>query len=477
MRNFRLLPLVLAVSSGSTQIYANDSDACVIGSAYQSEQVNRLTTIESADKIVLQTLMNEGGYGDYLTDDRFDVQPIIINPVLGTLMSDGQIMQPPYIRLELIKHYIERKHLTNNTFFSEGAHSAIKNQKSIEKFEYLAMNYWSKWFDDHKSSDASYQAKSTHPILEAEGLIKIKNCRDKLVYAEESVGYATLSVFARYALSQGLDPETLSIKELYAIGNGYESGLKVDQRNTNGDVVSGVHEVAGSFGDVDKSLYTQAALFFAHKRGLINLYSMLSVTDVQMAIKLYRRHYQAAIMHTEAMRLYQEAHNLKPIPTIENVAKEVLRDAGLDPLMRVGIEVGFLEECSNAFDEASCTDELWKFYARSESWTGKYNVLIKPDFSYSSMANSDDAASQYARLPELKDVLQRAMDSFKTSIEYEKYKKATALLIRSQIAVNSNYSDEAVALVLDDSKAHNLKMAYYGVSDQALMYFDTVNQQ
>ncbi|MCX4027572.1 hypothetical protein H0A36_19375 [Endozoicomonas sp. SM1973] len=470
MKDFKILPLVLAISSSATQLYAND--ACSIRSIFSNNNVNGEITVRATDEVVLQTLMNSGGYHDYLADSQQPAKPIIINPVLGTLMSDGRLTQPSNIQLDLIKHYVGNAQLTNETFFSEDAYPAIKTPQAIEKFEYLVINYWTKWLDKHKLDTALHTTGAVHPILEADGLINVKNCKNNLVYTEDSVGYATLSIFARYAKSQGINPETLSIKELYAIGNGYENGLDLSQSTLDKNAL--VYKAGSSSlsTDIDKSLYTQAALFFAHKKGLIDLHDSLTVADIQKAVKLYHRHYQAAIEHTEAIKLYQEARNIKPVPTIETVAKKVLQDIGLDPLMRVGVQVGFLEECDNAYDEESCTDELWKFYSRSESWTGKYNVLIKPDFSYSSFEDPADAAEKYSRLHELKVEFQEAINAFKSSNEYAKYKKALALLIRSQIATNANYSDETVDLILNDSDAHNIKMAYYEASDQALMYYD-----
>lgn len=468
MRNFKILPLVLAISASTPHLYAND--ACSIRSILSNS--NGEITVKASDKVVLQALMNSGGYYTPLIVSQQTAKPIIINPVLGTLMSDGRLTQPSNIQLELIKHYVKNSQLTNETFFSEDANPTIKTPQAIETFEYLVVNYWSKWLNDHKLDTTLYARGASHPILEADGLINVKNCKNNSVYADDSVGYATLSIFARYAKSQGIDPETLSIKELYAIGNGYENGLDLSQQTLDKNALLSGAGKSSLSADIDKSLYTQAALFFAHKKGIINLHHVITSVDIKSSIKLYHRHYQAAIEHTEAMKLYQEARNIKPVPTIETVAKKVLQDIGLDPLMRVGVQVGFLEECDNAYDEESCTDELWNFYARSESWTGKYNVLIKPDFVYSSFEDPTDAATKYSSLRGLKVEFQEAINAFKSSNEYAKYKKALALLIRSQVATNPNYSDETVDLILNDNDAHNIKMAYYETSDQALMYYD-----
>lgn len=470
MKNFKILTLVLAISANIPQLYANDT--CSIRSSYSNTNTGVEIKVKATDERILQELMGSGGYHDYLTDNPQPAKPIIINPVLGTLMSDGKIKQPSGIQLALLKHYIDNPHLTNETFFSDDANIAIQTPEATQTFEYLVLNYWKKWFEDHKLNNPLNVMTADHPILEADGLVNIENCKGNLVYAEDSIGYATLAIFARYAKSHGLNPETLSVKELYAIGNGYERtiNLSINTVDKSALLYNAGGPVAST--EVDKSLYTQAALFFAHKKGLINLHNTITAAEVKSAIKLYQRHYQAAIEHTEAMKLYQEAKNIQPIPTPETVAKKILQDIGLTPSMRVGVQIGFLEECDSAPDLEYCTDELWKFYARSESWTGKYNVLIKPDFEYSEVEDPAYAVSKYSHLRELKVEFQEAIDEFKRSNEYKKYKKALVLLIRSQVATNPLYSNESVELVLNDSDTHNINIAYYGVSDQALMYFD-----
>jgi hypothetical protein len=391
----------------------------------------------------LQTFLDDNDISSIDYDKK--TYPLLVNPVLGmSLLSDGRlsadIIDIPKIRFAISKNIsngvIQRPvQQTGFTKATEHANDLIQRDSEIITFEYLTLLALNNFLTE-KALTTPAVIDTAHPILSADGLVSFKNCNNKEIFSERSVGYALLSVFGLYAQSQDIDPKKLTVKELFALGMGHERTVDLEA-------------------NPETSLFTQAALLFAHKRGKIDLNNVLTDTQTHKAIKSFDRYYQASVQHTEATTLFAKSL-LEPLPTPTGVAKKYLEDKGLDPNKEINYNWGFLQGRIPGFYP------LWKYYARADGLT---DPTITPNL------NPHDW-NIYHPLPELKDVFKTEMERYKSSSAYQIYTKALSLLIRAGIGNDPHYSNEMVDLILNDKNAHNIKIAYYGISDQAIMYFD-----
>ncbi|MDE1463474.1 hypothetical protein [Spartinivicinus poritis] len=237
MNKFKFIPLILAISANTSLTYANTS--CSNQSTYYGKEISLSVSLSSDNKALLAEFLaaNKKATSSSVEASSY---PLVVNPILGTLLSDGKFIQPSLINLERIQNYIKSNStdgvINRKTKLSGKTipNSTIQKISDIQTFEYLALSYWNEWLNRVKilSSQAVDPNNALQTILSNPSITSALMCQDSIVFPRTPAINATVKAFANYIISKQVNPTQLSAHELFAIGYGHSfDGVSLNENN------------------------------------------------------------------------------------------------------------------------------------------------------------------------------------------------------------------------------------------------------
>ncbi|MCX4029936.1 hypothetical protein H0A36_02300 [Endozoicomonas sp. SM1973] len=237
MNRFKIIPLILAISANTTLAYANTS--CSNQDTYYGKETSLSVSLSTDNKALLEEFLVTGKSGTSFSGVTSSY-PLAVNPILGTLLSDGRFIQPSLINLERIQNHLKNNSIDgviNRKIILSGKtipNSKIQKISDIQTFEYLALSYWKQWLNRIKiqPSQEVDPNNAIQTILNNHAITSAFRCQDSIIFPKSPVIDATVKAFSNYIISKQIDPTQLSAHELFAIGYGHSfEGVNINANN------------------------------------------------------------------------------------------------------------------------------------------------------------------------------------------------------------------------------------------------------
>ncbi|WP_163836080.1 hypothetical protein [Spartinivicinus ruber] len=237
MNKFKFIPLILAISANTSLTYANTS--CSNQGTYYGKETSLSASLSSDNKILLEEFLVANKKATPSSGET-SPYPLVVNPILGTLLSNGKFIQPSLINLERIQNYVKSNSIdgviNRKTKLSGKTipNSKIQKIADIQTFEYLALSYWNEWLNRVKiqPSQAVDPNNAIQTILNNPTITSALMCQDSIIFPKPPTISATIKAFSNYIISKQVDPTQLSAHELFAIGYGHSfEGVSLSTNN------------------------------------------------------------------------------------------------------------------------------------------------------------------------------------------------------------------------------------------------------